>query len=196
MRHPLAETLRHLRIEHKLSQKELANKLFVDRSSIANWENGRRIPDESTIARIADIFEVDVSSLLALEEPKGKKTHIILVDDENIILSGEQKLMEETLPNAVISGFLRASEALAFAKDHRVSIAFLDIEMGHISGLDLCEELLKLNPHTNVIFLTAFADYSLNAWETGASGFELKPLSPEKIQRQLSKLRFPVRGLI
>ena len=42
------------------------------------------------------------------------------------------------------------------------------------------------------MFLTAYPDYSLNAWNTGASGFLLKPLTPEGVREQLKKLRYPV----
>jgi DNA-binding LytR/AlgR family response regulator len=51
--------------------------------------------------------------------------------------------------------------------------------------------LLEINPRTNILFLTAYPDYSLDAWETEASGFILKPLTPESIRKQLKKLRYP-----
>ena len=68
----------------------------------------------------------------------------------------------------------------------------LDIELGASSGLDLCHTLLEINPHTNIIFLTAYADYSLDAWQTGASGFILKPMTPESLKEQMNKLRYPL----
>ena len=50
-------------------------------------------------------------------------------------------------------------------------------------------------PHTNVVFLTAYAEYSFDAWDTGACGFLLKPLSAQSVRGQLGRLRYPVRGL-
>ncbi|MBR5718625.1 MAG: response regulator, partial [Clostridia bacterium] len=67
---------------------------------------------------------------------------------------------------------------------------FLDIEMGSVSGLDVCRELLKINPHTNVVYLTAYREYSFDAWDTGACGFMLKPIKPEDVKKQLKKLRY------
>jgi DNA-binding LytR/AlgR family response regulator len=67
----------------------------------------------------------------------------------------------------------------------------LDIELGTASGLELCRRLLEINPCTNVVFLTAYADYSLDAWKTEASGFMLKPLTTEGVREQLKKLRYP-----
>ncbi|MBQ9694854.1 MAG: hypothetical protein IJV58_00310, partial [Oscillospiraceae bacterium] len=59
------------------------------------------------------------------------------------------------------------------------------------SGLDLCRALLEINPCTRVVYLTAYPDYSLDAWDTGACGFMVKPLTPESVRGQLKMLRFP-----
>jgi YesN/AraC family two-component response regulator len=68
--------------------------------------------------------------------------------------------------------------------------------MGRLSGLELCRELLGINPRTNVIFLTGYRDYALDAWDTGAKGFLLKPLTAESVRAQLSriKLKIPLGG--
>ncbi|MBR3164969.1 MAG: response regulator receiver protein, partial [Lachnospiraceae bacterium] len=63
--------------------------------------------------------------------------------------------------------------------------------MGTASGLNLCKTLLEINPCTKVVYLTAYPDYSLEAWDTGACGFMVKPLTLESACRQLRKLRFP-----
>ncbi|MBQ1660029.1 MAG: response regulator [Clostridia bacterium] len=47
------------------------------------------------------------------------------------------------------------SEAVGYAKANRFALAFLDIEMVDVSGLDVCRELLEVNPHTNVVYLTS-----------------------------------------
>ena len=94
-------------------------------------------------------------------------------------------------PNATVVGFTKPSEALEYARDNRVALAFLDIELGNTNGLDLCRALLDINPRTNVVYLTAYSGYSLEAWNTGASGFMLKPITPEGVQAQLKNLRYP-----
>ena len=95
------------------------------------------------------------------------------------------------MPNALVTGFTDPSKAVEYAKANRVSLAFLDIEMGTINGLDVCRELLEINPHTNVVYLTAYSGYSLDAWSTGASGFMLKPITPDGVREQLKQLRYP-----
>ena len=67
--------------------------------------------------------------------------------------------------------------------------------MGKSNGLDICHELLQINPRTNVIFLTSYIDYSFDAWKTGACGFLMKPLTEEKVKKQLSLLRYPFGGV-
>ena len=91
-----------------------------------------------------------------------------------------------------VHSFVSAEQFLfqyADEKDYHVLI--LDIEMGMTSGLDVCRELLGINPRTNVVYLTAYSNYSLDAWSTGASGFMLKPITSEGVLAQLRNLRYP-----
>ena len=190
------ESLRRLRMEKGLSQQRLSEILFVDRSTIVRWETGSRTPDVLLLSRIADSLGVDVRLLLcAAAESAPDKPDGILVDDARIALSGSLPVLEAVMPEAAITGFTRPSDAIEFARSNRIALAFLDIEMGKISGLALCRELLEISPHTNVVFLTAYAEYSFDAWDTGACGFLLKPLSAQSVRGQLGRLRYPVRGL-
>ena len=187
-----AEKLKRMRVEQRLSQQKLADMLFVDRSSVASWETGRRLPDAAMLTRIAECLGTDAGELLRSAAGNRQRACVIMVDDERIILNGGLSVLRQALPEAEITGFLNAAEALAYAREHRVDLAFLDIELGQVSGLDLCRELLAVHPDTNVIFLTAFADYSFRAWDTGACGFLLKPLDVSSVKRVLSLLRHPL----
>jgi transcriptional regulator with XRE-family HTH domain len=190
----LGETLKHLRIQKGLSQQQCADLIHVDRSSIANWETGRRMPDADMLAQISNALNVDVSYLIGLSYKQEREINVIMVDDERIILTGGIPVIQRVLPDASVNGFIKPSEALNFARENKVAIAFLDIEIGKVSGLSLCQDLLTINPLTNVIFLTAYAEYSLDAWETGTCGFLLKPISDAAVKKQLAKLRHPFHG--
>ncbi len=190
-----AETLKKLRTERGLTQQQLADLLYVDRSSIAHWENGRRIPDAVQITRIAKILDVDIGHLMESTIKSDPTPSILVIDDENIVLKGEVSTLKELFPNSSITGFNKPSEALTYAQNNRVDLVFTDIEMGNYNGLEICKELLKINPCTNVIFLTAYADYSIDAWSTGASGFIVKPFNEESIMKQIHLLRYPMPGL-
>ena len=98
---------------------------------------------------------------------------------------------EGVMPDATVTGFIWPQEAVEYAKANRIDLAFLDIELGTASGLELCHTLLEINPCTKVVFLTAYPEYSIDAWSTEARGFILKPLTPEAVKEQLKKLRIP-----
>ena len=186
-----AETLKKLRAEKGLSQREMAEQVYVTRSTVARWESGSRLPDAVMISRLSKCLGVDVGTLLSAAAESDESLNVILVDDRKIILTGGLPVLEAAMPNATVTGFSRPSEALEYAKANRVALAFLDIEMGKMSGLELCQKLLEINPRTNVVYLTAYSDYAVDAWKTGASGFMLKPLTPEGVRDQLKRLRYP-----
>ncbi len=186
-----SQTLKRLRTEKGISQIQLAQKLFVDRSTITRWENGSRLPNNMMINRISKLFGTDINLLLNAAAESDESLDVILVDDRKIILTGGLPVLEAVMPNATVTGFTRVSEAIEYAKANRVALAFLDIEMGKMSGLELCRALLEINPRTNVVYLTAYSDYAVDAWGTGASGFMRKPITQEGVQAQLKNLRYP-----
>lgn len=186
-----AETLRKLRTGKNFSQRELAERLYVTRSTIARWESGSRLPDAVMITRLAKSLETDVNTLISAAVESEETPNVIIVDDRKIFLSGALPILEEVLPKAIITGFTRPSEAIEYAKANRIALAFLDIEMGKTNGFELCKTLLTINPRTNIVYLTAYMEYSLDAWSTGASGFTLKPITAEGVRAQLKTLRYP-----
>ena len=185
------KNLRRLREEKGLSQKELGKRMFVSHSAIAHWESGRRLPDAVMMLRLAKCLGVDTNTLLQLVAQSKKNPNVIMVDDSEIFLTGGMYVLSDVLPDATIAGFIRPMEAIEYAKINRIDLAILDIELGTSSGFDLCGDLLKIYPFTNILFLTAYIDYSYDAWKTEASGFILKPLTAEGIKKQLKKLRYP-----
>ncbi len=187
------ETLKKARMKKGLSQQQLAELLYVDRSTITNWEGNRRIPDFAMISKLSKQLGVDINTFL--DSVENEKPVVIMLDNEKTILNYGVPLLKKVLRNAEVYGFSKPSMALEFVRSTKVALVFLDIEMGMISGFDVCKELLNINPKMNVVFLTAYADYALNAWATEASGFILKPLTEAAVKEQIKKLRYPVKGL-
>ncbi len=196
MMKPFGETLRRLRMEKGLSQQQLADRLHMERSSYSNWEAGRRIPDAAMISKIAKALGVDPAVLVSASESPDEAPNVLMLDDENIILDGGLPVLREALPGAKVFGFTKPSQAVEFVHNHPVSLAFLDIELGKVSGFDLCREFIRIRPRVNVVYLTAYREYSFDAWDTGACGFLLKPLEAEAVRKQLLHLRYPVGGLL
>ena len=187
--------LRDLRNEKGLSQQQLAELLFVSRKAVGNWELGNRMPDISMLSRLADCLDVDSCVLLdALRQP-AEPPGILVVEDVPVLLSSLVSTMRKELPTAEVRGFRTGAEALEHARASRVSVAFLDIELPGENGIDLARQLQAMNARINIIYLTCHPEYVWDALETHCSGFLLKPLTPEKLHREIENLRFPVRGL-
>ena len=189
----LSLRIRALRTERNLSQQQLADLMFVSRVTVTNWENGNRVPDINLLLRLSKVLDVDISDLIDAPEAGEGSPVIIVVEDEPVILKGFVHLLCDTLPDARIFGFQTGSEALTFAQDNRVGAAFLDIELCGESGIELAESLTKLYSRTNIIFLTGHSEYYAPALDMHCSGYILKPLTPDKIRKEMDHLRFPLR---
>ena len=191
MENLFANALRKLRTQRGLTQIQLANLMFVNKATISKWESGSRLPDITMITRLVRVLDVDVGTLLSAASKSDESPSIIVVDDNKAVLSYSLLVLEKVVPNAAIAGFTWPQEAIKYAKVSRTNLAILDIELGTASGFDLCRALLDINPCTKVIYLTAYPDYALDAWETDACGFMVKPLTSEGVRRQLKKLHLP-----
>ena len=186
-----ADTLKKLRTEKRLSQNEIAKRMYVTPTTVSRWESGHRLPDAAMITRLSDVLGVDVNILISAAAQSDESPIVIMVDDNKVFLNDGMPIIEEVIPNAAVIGFTKPSEAVEYAKANRIALAFLDIEMIDVSGLDVCRNLLEINQRTNVVYLTAYRDYSFDAWDTGAIGFMVKPLTADGVKKQLKKLRYP-----
>ena len=186
-----ADTMKKLREERGLSQNEIAKRMYVTRTAVSRWESGHRLPDAAMITRLSDVLGVDVNILISAAAQSDESPIVIMVDDNKVFLNDGMPIIEQVIPNATVIGFTKPSEAVEYAKANRIALAFLDIEMIDVSGLDVCRKLLEINQRTNVVYLTAYRDYSFDAWDTGAIGFMVKPLTADGVKKQLKKLRYP-----
>lgn len=117
---------------------------------------------------------------------------ILCVDDEKIALEGLVKSVEKSSPDSEVLGFRRGDLALEHAKENPVDIAFLDIEMRGENGLEVAEKLKALHPDVNIIFTTGYGEYAGEAFGMHASGYVMKPVTVEKIKKELEELRHPI----
>ena len=115
--------------------------------------------------------------------------NIIAVDDEPAVLSLLSKAIQQALPDTALSCFSSAQEAFSYAKEHPVDVAFLDIEMGETSGINLAKALTKFKPDVNIIFVTGHGQYMDEAFRLYASGYVRKPPRVARIEKELSHLR-------
>ena len=119
--------------------------------------------------------------------------NILLVDDEELqLLRLKNEAKKVLVEDATFYSYLNPLEALKENKDKKFDIAFLDIEMPGINGIQLAKELKKINPLINIIFVTAYDDYAIDAYKLHASGYLSKPVSASKIKEEIEALRYPI----
>lgn len=119
--------------------------------------------------------------------------NILLLDDEKLALEHLEAAVAEVLPEDNREAFLNMDQALLYAKENPIDIAFLDINIQtRTSGLELAKQLMELYPKINIIFCTGYTDFALDAFNLYASGYITKPIRPGRIEEVLNHLRFPV----
>ena len=110
---------------------------------------------------------------------------VIAVDDEQNALNRFERMISQDDRLSLLSTFTNPLDALEYVKTNHVDIAFLDIEMPEMTGLELAENLLDYNPYIEIVFVTAYNQYALEAFRAHATGYLLKPLSREDFKAQI-----------
>lgn len=123
----------------------------------------------------------------------------ILVDDEQPALDILNIMLEKTGQVTVIKSFLSSADALLCIKSIRPDVAFLDIEMPEITGLQLAEKILDIDSHIEIVFVTAYDKYALEAFRVNALDYILKPISLDNVKQsvlRIIKRKKPVSNLL
>ena len=110
----------------------------------------------------------------------------LAVDDEMFMLKKKKKILGELYPDAQVLTFTSPEKALAALKTFPADVAFLDIKMQKISGLELAVRLKKIKPDMHIIFVTGYQKYALDAFRLHATGYLLKPVDIEDVRRELT----------
>ncbi len=113
--------------------------------------------------------------------------HLIYVDDERPALDNFKFTIDKFPEVKNFEMFQEGEAALEYAKLHPVDIAFLDMQMPGIHGLDLAVKLKEINSEIMIIFVTAYSQYALDAWNVDASGYLMKPYMAKDIEKYLDK---------
>ena len=114
---------------------------------------------------------------------------ILAVEDEAILLRQLTNQIRHALPEAEILFFDNVDDAIAAISEEAVDIAFLDIAIGYMTGVDLAKRIKESYPRCDIVFCTGYSEYAPQAFELGASDYLIKPVTEEKIKHALSHLR-------
>jgi len=112
----------------------------------------------------------------------------IVVDDEKIMLNDICNLITETGKVKIQGAYKSPYDALDFIKGSSPDVVFLDIEMPGLTGIDLARKIANYNSDTQIVFVTAYEQYALKAFEVSAVHYLLKPLTQEKINEAVNRV--------
>ena len=118
----------------------------------------------------------------------------ITIDDRQLAVNAMVHNMKEIDPEGNHVGLISPAEALSYARAHHIDVAFLDIEMPDMNGLEMAEAFKKIQPDVNIVFVTGHAEYALDAHSLFASGYLVKPADVSDVENVLKHLRYPVDG--
>ncbi|WP_370086832.1 response regulator [Ekhidna sp.] len=117
------------------------------------------------------------------------KKRLLIVDDSSVM----RRTIEKNLQNydlEIIGQAANGVEAVQMVMDEKPDVVTLDITMPEMDGIACLEQIMKINPDTKVMIITALADKltGLIALDKGARGFMYKPVNAEDLSRSFDKL--------
>ena len=110
----------------------------------------------------------------------------LVTDDELLQLNELVSILQQIRPDATVFSHTWPDDALETAKLYPIDVAFLDIQTGGMNGLDLAVRLKKINPDIHIIFVTGYSQYAVDAFAMHATGYLLKPVTEEAVNRELT----------
>lgn len=113
---------------------------------------------------------------------------IAAVDDEKHVLERFERMVVKIKELELCGLFRSGEELLAYLKEHPLDAVFLDIEMPDVNGLQLCEQILDFNENIDIIFVTAFNQYAVEAFELQAIDYIMKPFTKERLNKTVRRL--------
>ena len=117
----------------------------------------------------------------------------IVVEDEAIMLKSFLRLSKGIPDLDIVATFEMAEDAVAYAETHHFELAFLDIEMPGMNGIECAKVLREKMPGLLIVFVSAYDDYLRESNEIGGDDYLLKPYTTEIIEKSMEKMRLLVR---
>ncbi|MDU2243077.1 MAG: response regulator [Paenibacillus sp.] len=118
---------------------------------------------------------------------------VILVDDEHLALSYMEHQLRKVSQVEILGKFADPFEVKRFVLekdvDVDVDVVFLDIHLPEIDGIELAEQLLQDKPRLNVVFVTAYDEYAIKAFELNALDYVMKPVPKERLEITLRRIQ-------
>ncbi|MEE0872479.1 MAG: response regulator [Ruminococcus sp.] len=117
--------------------------------------------------------------------------NIIILDNHKLIITEIRRQVLSVLPTAECICFTKQREAIEYVRKNRVEVALLDVDMPGLNGIEVAELMCQISPRLNIIFITGYPEYALQAFTVPVSDFIVKPVSEDALRASFQKLKFP-----
>ena len=119
---------------------------------------------------------------------------ILCVDDHPVIVNGLKSTAKRIYPEATILAYTVAKDALTYAQSYGCDVLICEIELYNHGGLTLAEQIRRLNPCVNIIFVTVCSEeeHAKEVLKLRPSGYLTKPMIESQLVAELQQLRYPV----
>lgn len=114
----------------------------------------------------------------------------IAVDDEINMLETLKEAIQASSDIESVASFSSCSGALAYVSENNVNVAFLDINMRGMGGLELAVKISELRPKCKIVFCTGYGEYALDAFQIHASGYLMKPITAQSVQKEIDHIKY------
>ena len=114
----------------------------------------------------------------------------VIAEDEILLRDALQQMLAEAWPELQVAAACDdGGSALEAIAQHQPDVAFLDIRMPGLTGLEVAAALAGASPRTQVVFVTAYDQYAIDAFDKGAVDYLLKPVARERLGATIARVK-------
>ena len=114
----------------------------------------------------------------------------VIAEDEELLRDALAEMLRDVWPELeIVAACEDGGAALEAIADHQPDIAFLDIRMPGLTGLEVAAAMAEASPKTQIVFVTAYNQYAIDAFEKGAVDYLLKPIARERLVSTVQRLK-------
>ena len=114
----------------------------------------------------------------------------VIAEDEALLRDALRRLLETAWPSLeIVAQCEDGASAVEAIAEHRPDVAFLDIRMPGLTGLEVATAVSELRPAPQIVFTTAYDQYAIDAFERGAIDYLLKPIAPERLAATVQRVQ-------